>query len=722
MSDLAPIDRRSFLVSAATVGGALALGFDIPFGPRAAGASAAAPEITAWIVIKPDDTVIIRVAKSEMGQGSFTALPMLVAEELECDWSKVQAEFAAPQDNLRRQRVWGDMSTGGSRSIRSSHEFLRKAGATAREMLIAAAAAAWNVPASECSAAHSIVTHRASGRTVSFGEVAAAAARVAAPDEVTLKHPKDWTLAGKPTKRLDVIDKVQGKPIYGIDVRLPGMLYAAVIQSPAFRGKLKAVDDSRLGAVNGVRKVVRLDHAVAVIADSWWRAKTAVELLDVVWEDTGGQKVTDDSIAELLRGGLSADKAGAGRKQGDVALGLASAAKRIEAEYAVPFLAHATLEPQNCTAHVSGGKVEIWVPTQSGEAALASAATAAGVPQSNVTVHKCMLGGGFGRRGVVQDFVTLAVRIAKEVDRPVKVLWSREEDMRHDFYRPVAMAKMTAGLDVAGMPLAWHVRLTGQSVLGSLQPMLIRSGLDRHFQEGFLADMPYAVPNYLVDYAIRMTHVPVGFWRCVNHTQNCFFKESFIDELAHAAAQDPYQYRRKLIADHPHAAQLTAVLDAVARKAQWGTPLPEGVQRGIALNEAGGTFTAAVIEASVGTQSGLRVHRVVCAIDCGHVVNPLTVEMQVESAVVFALTAALYGEITIKDGRVEQSNFHDYRMLRLREMPKVETIVMPSGGFWSGVGEPPVAVVAPALCNAIFAATGKRIRSLPLKNHELMKA
>ena len=727
MNELPPINRRSFVLRVAAAGGSLALGFDIPFGPRLAGASAVAPEITAWIVIEPDDTVIIRVAKSEMGQGSFTALPMLVAEELECDWSKVKAEFAAPQENLRRQRVWGDMSTGGSRSIRTSHEHLRKAGATAREMLIAAAASEWNVAASECRAAQSTITHMPSGRTVTFGKIAEAAARIAPPKAVTLKNPKDWKLAGKPTRRLDVIDKVQGKPIYGIDVRLPNMLYAAVIQSPVFRGKLKAVDDAKLGDIRGVRKVVRLDDAVAVIADSWWRAKKAAELLDIAWDDGGNGKITSDSIGEFLRTGLSAGDAGVGRKEGDVALGLAQAAKQVEAEYAVPFLGHATLEPQNCTAHVMsdkvmGDKVEIWVPTQNGEAALASAAAAAGVPPSKVTVHKCMLGGGFGRRGVVQDFVTLAVKIASEVDAPVKVLWTREEDTRHDFYRPVAMARMTAGLDASGMPAAWHVRLTGHSVLGSLQPMAIRSGLDRHFQEGFLQDMPYDIPNYLADCAIRMTHVPVGFWRCVNHTQNCFFRESFIDELAHAAAQDPYEYRRKLLGKHRHAKELSAVLDAAAHKAEWGTPLPDGAHRGIALNEAYGTYNAAVVEASVGAHGEVRVHRVVCAIDCGHVVNPLTVEMQVESAVVFALTAALYGEITIKDGRVEQSNFHDYRMLRMREMPKVETIVMPSGGFWSGVGEPPVALVAPALCNAIFAATGKRIRSLPLKNHELMKA
>jgi isoquinoline 1-oxidoreductase beta subunit len=714
--------RRAFLLSATAAGGTLALGFDIPFGAAATEASPAAQEITAWIVIARDDSVTIRVARSEMGQGILTALPMLLAEELECDWSKVRAEFVAPQDNLRRQRAWGDMSTGGSRSIRASHEALRRAGATAREMLIAAAAAAWDVPPAECRAARSVISHPPSGRKVSFGQIAAAAARVEPPRIVALKHPKDWTLAGKPTRRLDVIAKVQGKPIYGIDVRLPGMLYAAVVQPPVFGGRLKSVDETKLAGLRGIHKVVKLDHAVAVIADSWWRAKTAVEALAVVWDDGGNGTVTSESIGAFLHTGLFAPKAGVGRKEGDVAQGLAQAATRVEAEYAVPFLAHATLEPQNCTAHVSGGKVEIWVPTQNGEASLASAAAAAGVSPGNVTVHKCMLGGGFGRRGVVQDFVALAVKIAKEVDRPVKVLWTREQDTRHDFYRPVAMARMTAGLDSAGMPLAWHVRMTGHSVLGSLQPMAIRSGLDRHFQEGFLQDMPYDVPNYLADYAIRMTHVPVGFWRCVNHTQNCFFKESFIDELAHAGRQDPYEYRRKLIGRHLHAKRLTALLDAVAGKSAWGTPLPDGIHRGIALHEAYGTHTAAVIEASVDRKGELRVHRVICAIDCGHVVNPLTVEMQVESSVVFALTAALYGEITLKDGHVEQSNFHDYRMLRMREMPRVETIVMPSGGFWSGVGEPPVALVAPALCNAIFAATGKRIRSLPLKNHDLMKA
>jgi isoquinoline 1-oxidoreductase beta subunit len=720
MSELPPIDRRSFLAKVAAVGGSLALGFEIPFGPQTIQASTPAPEITAWIVIEPDDTVIIRVARSEMGQGGFTALPMLVAEELACDWSKVKAEFVAPEESLRRNRAWGDMSTGGSRSIRTSQDYLRKAGATAREMLIAAAAAEWNVPASECSAASSVITHVPSGRTVSFGRIATAAARVPPPKDVKLKDPKDWSLLGKPTKRLEIIDKIQGKPIYGIDVRVPGMLHAAVIQSPVFKGRLKSVDESGGGRMKGVRKVVRLDDAVAVIADNWWQAKTAVEALPVTWDDCGNGQVSSGSIKDLLRDGLAADDAGIGRKDGDVAAGLAKAVKRLEAEYEVPFLSHATMEPQNCTAHVTVDKVEIWAPTQSGEATLATAARAAGVPPHKVIVHKTMLGGGFGRRGAIQDFVSLAVRIAKQVDQPVKVLWSREEDMRHDFYRPVAMTRMTAGLDAAGMPVAWHVRLTGSSIMGMMRP--IPGRVDKHFQEGFLDDMPYDVPNYLVDYATRMTHVPVGFWRCVNHSQNCFFKESFVDELAHAAGQDPYQYRRKMLRNHRCADKFIGVLDAAAAKAGWGTRPPDGIYRGIALNEVNGTFNAAVIEISLGEHNDVRVHRVVSAIDCGHVVNPLTVEMQVESATVYALTAALYGEITLKGGRVEQSNFHDCPMLRLAEMPRVETVIVPSGGFWGGVGEPPVAVVAPALCNAIFAATGKRIRSLPLKNHDLRNA
>jgi isoquinoline 1-oxidoreductase beta subunit len=718
MNKLAQVNRRSFLASVGAVGGALALRFEVPFGE----AAEAAPEITAWVLIQPDDIVIIRIAKSEMGQGSFTALAMLVAEELECDWSKVKAEFAAPHENFARNRVWGDMSTGGSRAIRSSHEHLRRAGATARHMLIAAAAGQWGVSAAECGAENSVITHRASGRSTTFGKVAAAAAGIAPPTKVELKNPKEWKLLGKPTKRLEISDKVQGKTIYGIDVRLPNMLHAAIIQAPVFRGTLKSLDETKISGMKGIRKVIKLKDAVAVVADNWWQAYNAAEALVVTWDDNGHGEVSSASISDFLRSGLAANEAGVGRKDGNVVEGLTNAASRVEAEYAAPFLAHATMEPQNCTANVVGDRVEIWVPTQNGEAALTAAARAAGVPPRNVVVHKTMLGGGFGRRGGVQDFIPHAVLIAKEMGQPVKTVWSREEDMRHDFYRPVAMTKMVAGLDAAGMPVAWHVRMTGNSIRGALTPQAVSNGVDTQFQEGFTEGMPYDIPNYLADYAMRNTHVPVGFWRCVNHTQNCFFKESFIDELAHIAEADPYEYRRKLIGKHKHADKLIGVLDAAAKRAGWGTPLAQGIHRGIALNEAYGTFTAAVAEVSIGADGQARIHRIVCALDPGHVVNPLTVEMQTESSVVYALTAALYGEITIKDGRVEQSNFHDYQMLRMAEMPKVETILMPSGGFWGGVGEPPVAVVAPALCNAIFAATGKRIRSLPLKNHDLRRA
>ena len=722
MTDVGAIDRRSFLTSVAAAGGTLTLGFAVPLGPRPTASAAPAPEITAWIVIAPDEAVTIRVAKSEMGQGALTGLAMLVAEELACDWAKVRAEFVAPHDNLARGRIWGDMSTGGSRSIRNSHELLRRAGATAREMLIAAAAAQWGVAAAECRAEKGVIAHAASGRTVSYGTIAEAAARVPPPTHVKLKDEKDWSLVGKPTRRLDVLDKVLGRTTYGIDVRLPNMLNAALVQCPVFKGTLKSVDDTKAAGMPGVRKIVTLKDAVAVVADTWWHAKQAADALTIVWDNGGNGGVSSDTIAQFLRSGLSAREAGVGRKTGNVTESLAGAAKRIEAEYAVPFLAHATMEPQNCTAHVAGDKVEIWVPTQNGEASLAAAAQAAGVPTRNVTVHKLMLGGGFGRRGVVQDFVRYAVLIAKDIGQPVKTVWSREEDMRHDYYRPVAMAKMIAGLDASGAPTGWQVRLTGNSILGTLMPLALANRVDLQFQEGFVEDMPYDVPHYLADYAMRNTHVPVGFWRCVNHTQNCFFREGFIDELAHAAGADPYLYRRGLIGAYKHADKLTAVLDAAAKRAGWGAPLPAGVHRGIALNEAYGSFVAAVCEASVEASGEARMHRIVVALDPGTVVNPMSVEMQVQSAVVYGLTATLYGEITIRNGCVEQDNFNDYRMLGMAEMPKVECVLVPSGGFWSGCGEQPVAVVAPALCNAIFAATGKRIRSLPLKNHDLRKA
>jgi isoquinoline 1-oxidoreductase subunit beta len=718
MSGSRRIDRRAFLASVAAAGGALTLGFAVPFAPRRARASQAGPEITAWVVIQPDDTVIIRIAKSEMGQGAFTALAMLVAEELECDWSKVKAEFAPPHENRRRNRVWGNMSTGASRSVSASHNDLRQAGGIARTMLVAAAAARWNVPTWECGAANSVITHHPSGRTVTFGRIAAAASEVAPPAHIKLKDPPAWKLIGTRQRRLEVPDKVAGKPIYAIDVRLPNMLYAAIAQCPVFKGTLRSVDESALSRMKGIRRLVKQPDSVAVVADSWWQAKQALNALPVSWDFGEAADVSSAAIRDALRAGLNANDVRVGRSEGDVSAALATAARRIEADYEVPFLAHATMEPQNCTAHVSADAVEIWAPTQDGETALAIAAEAAGVPQSKVIVHKMMLGCGFGRRGIFQDFVRQAVLIAKEVRQPVQLIWTREEDIRHDFYRPVAAARMTAGLDGDGMPTAWKIRIAGQSIIAAVSPRVMQFGVDRNFLQGLLEDMPYAVPNYAVDFAMRNSHVPVGVWRSVNHSQNAFFKESFIDEMAHAGASDPYLFRRKLLANKP---KELAVLDAAATRAGWNSP-PAGVFRGIALHNSQNSICAQVAEASVGRDGKLRVHRVVSAIDVGHVVNPLTIELQTESAIVFALSAALYGEISIRQGRVEQSNFHDYPMLRMADVPRVETVILASGGFWGGVGETPVPPLAPALCNAIFAATGKRIRSLPIKNHDLRSA
>ena len=710
------LSRRSFLVGVSAVGGGLALSLAVPF--DSVRTAEEAPEVTAWLLIGADNAVVIRVARAEMGQGAHTGLAMLVAEELECDWAKVSTEFVSPQENMRRDRVWGDMSTGASRSIASSQLYLRQAGATAREMLIAAAAARWNVPASECVAAMSVITHQPSGRKLAFGAVAEAAAKVPPPADVKLKDPRDWKLAGRPRRRLDVPAKVTAQPIYAIDVRLPGMLYAAIAHCPVFGGAPKAVNDGAIANMKGVRRVVRLPNAVAVIADSWWQAKRAVEALPIEWDPRGNGRVSTASIADIVRAGLSAEKSQVGRSNGDVAAAMQSAVKLVEADYEVPFLAHATMEPQTCTAHVADGEVEVWVPTQEPMTALATAASAAGVPNEKVVVHGTFLGGGFGRRAAIQEFVRQAVLIAKEVDVPVKLLWSREEDIKHDYYRPFGMARLVAGLGADGMPIAWKVRIAGPSFVHGLVPGFGMSFVDRTFISGLADEMAYDVPNYLVDYVVEQSPVPLGVWRAINYTQNTFYKESFVDEMAHAAGMDPYLYRRHLLRNN---AKHLAVLDAAAKKADWFSPLPEGMRRGIAVTEACGSVCAQVVEASV-ERGEVRVHRVVSALDCGNVVNPLSIEMQTEGAVIYALTAALTGEITIKNGGVEQSNFDSYEMLRIADAPKVETVLAPSGNFWGGAGEPPVPPLAPALCNAIFAATGKRIRSLPIKNQDLTKA
>jgi isoquinoline 1-oxidoreductase subunit beta len=708
------LSRRSFLVGVSAAGGGLALSFAVPFEQVRAGAEKT-PEVTAWLLIGADDSVVVRVARAEMGQGAQTGLAMLVAEELECDWSKVRTEFVTPQDNARRGRVWGDMSTGASRSIAASQLYLRQAGATAREMLVTAAAARWKVSPNECVAANSIITHEPTGRSVTFGAVAEDAAQVEPPGEVKLKEPGAWKLVGQPRRRLDVLDKVTARTVYAIDVRLPGMLYAAIAHCPAFGGVLKAVDENAIANMKGVRRVVRLPDAVAVIADSWWRAKRALDALPIEWDPRGNERVSTASIAAAVRAGLDAEKSQIGRSDGDIAAGLRSAAKLVQADYEVPFLAHATMEPQTCTAHVTNGRVEVWAPSQGPMTALATAASAAGLPNENAVVHAPMLGGGFGRRGAIQEYIRQAVLIAKEVDVPVKLVWSREEDIQHDYYRPYGQARLVAGLGSDGMPVAWKIRLAGPSFVHGLVPGFGMTFVDHTFLSGLAEEMVYDVPNYLVDYAVQQSPVPLGVWRAINYTQNTFYKESFVDEMAHAAGIDPYLYRRRLL--HKDVKNL-ALLDAVAKKADWFAQLPPGVSRGMAITEACGSLCAQVVEASV-ERGEVRVHRVVSALDPGYVVNPMSIEMQTQGAVVYALTAALTGEITIKNGGVVESNFHDYQMLRMADVPKVETVLVPSGDFWGGAGEPPVPPLAPALCNAIFAATGKRIRSLPIKNHDL---
>ncbi len=705
--------RRKFLKSTAAVGGGLAVGFHLP-DVLAQGATAPpAPEINAWVIVRPDDTVIIRYARSEMGQGSLTSAPMLVAEELEADWQKVRIEYASPNEQVRRKRVWGDMAAVGSRTIRNSQEYLRQAGATAREMLIAAAAQGWTVPAAECVAASNVITHTPSGRKTSFGAVATAAAKLAPPKDVKLKDPKDWKIVGKPIPRVDIPDIVMGGRRYGIDAQVPGMVYASIAQCPVFGGKLKSYDAAKIQGRRGIVKVMTLesDGAVAVIADNWWRANEALKALPIEWDTSGNGAVTSASIMDFLRAGFAEPQVPVAKRTGDVDQALASAAKVLEAEYYTPYLAHATLEPQGCTALIKDGKVEIWVSTQSAEASLATAAREAGVPLENVEVHRMQLGGGFGRRGGAQDFVRQAVAIAKTMaGTPVKLLWTREEDTRHDFYRPASLIRLKAGLDASGSPVALWSRVSAPSIIATLLKLPLKDGIDPQATAS-LRDLPHSIPNVRVEYAQRDPHVPVGFWRTVGHSQNPYVRECFLDELAHAASKDPYEYRRALLGSAPRD---LAILDAVAKAAGWGRQLPAGVHRGIAETEGYGSYTASVVEASVSAQGALTIHRIVVGLDCGYVVNPDNVVAQVQGSVVFGLTAALWGDITIKDGRVEQSNFHDYRMLKAAEMPKVEVVLAPTGGFWGGVGEPANAPVIPALCNAIFAASGKRIRSLPL--------
>jgi isoquinoline 1-oxidoreductase beta subunit len=722
MNYVPQINRRAFVVGAAAFGGGLALGMDIPFGPKVVRAADGSPELTAWVVIKPDDNVVIRIARSEMGQGSMTGLAQLVAEELECDWSKVSGEFPTPGQNVARNQVWGRMFTAGSRAIRESQEYVRKAGATARTMLIQAAANEWKVPAAECSASSSVITHKPSGRTTTYGKVAEAAAKIEPPKEVALKDPKDWKIAGKPLKRLDTPPKVTGEQVYGLDLKLPGMLCAAIKDTPVFGGKLTSFDAAKVQGMKGVKHVVKVgDSAVAVVADRWWQAKTALDALPATWDEGPNAKVSSASIAEFLKGGLDAEQAFVGNESGNAKQAIASAAKKVEAVYSFPYQNHATMEPMNSTVLYTADRCEAWVPTQVAEGALASVSEASGLPIAKCEVHKMLLGGGFGRR-TAHDYLQQAVAIAKQIPgTPIKLIWSREEDMTHGRYHPVTQAKMVGALDANNNLTGLHMRISGQSILAFVNPQGLQNGKDPFVFQGLNPGgaegaFGYTIPNLLIDHAMRNPHIPPHFWRGVNNNQNAIYLECFIDELAHAAGQDPLEFRRKLMANHP---KHLAVLNAVAERAGWGKPAPQGVYRGICQHMGYGSYVAACAEVSVSDKGAVKLHRIVAATDPGYAVNPAQIERQIAGSFVYGLSALFYQECTVKDGRIEQTNFDSYDSMRISDMPKVECIIIPSGGFWGGVGEPTIFVAAPAVLNAIFAATGTRYRSFPLKNHTL---
>jgi isoquinoline 1-oxidoreductase subunit beta len=593
-------------------------------------------------------------------------------------------------------------------------------------MLLQAAANEWQVPVGELKVADGVITHAPSNRTTTYGKVAAAAAQVTAPDPKTikLKDPKDWKIAGKPMKRLDTAQKLNGSLEYAIDVKLPGMLCAAIKDCPVFGGTVKSYDEAKIAGMPGVRKVVKVnDSAVAVVADTWWRAKTALDALPIVWDEKGNGSRTSAAIAEELKEGLTAQVTNGEITTGDAKTAIAGAPKKVEAVYGTPFLAHATMEPMNATVRISADRAEVWVATQNAEASLAALSEVSGVHISKCEAHKPILGGGFGRRGGTQDYTRQAAAIAKEFPgTPIKLIWSREEDMAHDFYRPVSQCRLQAGLDADGNLVGLHVRVSGQSINATLNPTGIVGGKDKRQLQGYYeepgdAQLGYSVPNLLIEYAMRNTHVPVGPWRGVNTNQNGVYMECFIEEVARAAGKDSLEFRRALMKNHP---KHLAVLNAVAEKGDWGKPLPQGVHRGIAQFMGYGSYSAATAEVSVSPDGKLKVHRMVLALNCGHAVNPDQIAAQVEGSVGYGLTATLYGENTVKDGRIAELNFDTYEIMRLREMPKVETVIVPTYDFWGGVGEPTICVVAPAVLNAIYAATGKPVRSLPLKNVKLV--
>jgi isoquinoline 1-oxidoreductase beta subunit len=708
MNKTSTLRRREFIKVTTSAGAGLALSFHLPWGEKLVALaqereSPFAPN--AWLRIDKDGTVTIIVAKSEMGQGVRTALPMIVAEELDADWSKVIVEQAIAD------KKYGSMGTGGSTSVRTSWEKLRTAGATARAMLVTAAAQTWGVPESTCRTENGMVIHTQSGRKLAYAELTQTAAKVPVPERVTLKYPKDFRIIGKRMPRVDTPGKVDGSAKFGIDIRIPGMLYASVAMCPVFGGKVKAYQDQKALSVPGVKKVVRIDDGVAVVAESTWAAFQGRDALQITWDEGPNVQLSSESIREMFID--AAKRPGAvAQKEGDCDAALSTAAKRIDAVYEVPFLAHATMEPMNCVADVRKDRCEIWVSTQDPQGFQGKACEITGLPEDKVIVHTTLLGGGFGRRHE-PDVLAHAVQVSKAIDAPVKVTWTREDDMMHDWYRPASYHMLSGGLDESGNLVAFRHKIIAPSISESKWPGSARNGLDEGAVEGAVR-LPYSIPNFLVEYVMANTPVPLTWWRSVYPSQNVFAVESFMDELAYAAGKDPFESRRSLVTKMP---RMKKAMELAAEKAGWGRPLPKGHALGIALSPPAFFVTPVVqiAEVSVGTDKRVKLHRVVCSIDCGIAVNPDSIEAQMESGFVYGVTAALNGKVTLKKGRVEQENFDDYPILAIDEMPVVQTVIVESSEPPSGTGEPGVPAAAPAVVNAIFAATGQRVRTLPIR-------
>lgn len=745
------LSRRTFVVGASTAGAGLAISIlsgcggsssdkpatSVPDTPtrspsptRTRSTRFDNPEVNAWVHVGVDDVVTIRIARSEMGQGTLTGLAQLVAEELECDWSKVVTEYPTPGENLKRDRVWGSFATGGSQGIRGSYEYVLEGGAAARMMLIEAAANAWGVPVGECTAANSTITHNPSGQTVTFGAVADEAAKVAPPIDIKLKKQSEWKIVGQPVLRLDSEDKITGKQKFGADLYFDGMLNASILACPIRNGKLKKFNANKVKDMPGVKYVIKVDDtSVAVVAETWWQANKALSELPVEWE--GGDKFSSTEFEKELDEGLAADQAFPGNGAGDLKKAFEEAERLVVSSYNMPFQNHAPMEPMNATAiwHKSraGESCEVWCPTQNGEAAHAALVATSGLKTEQCEVHKVHLGGGFGRRGM-SDYVSQVVNIVRQIPNThIKLLWSREEDMRQGYFHPITKARLQGTLNGRGHLTGIKMRISGQSILSALMPQALINGIDFATFQGLLPSgidprvedqtLKYDFPAFLFDHAMRNPPVRPGFWRGVNANQNAIYLECFMDELAKAAGRDPLEFRLAHLKKSP---KLAAVLRAVAKESGWGKR--DGLSRGLCCFYSFGSYTAACAEVTVDRSGQLKMHRIVAATDCGTAVNPQQIEAQIQGSFVYGLSAMLYGENTFENGEVQEENFNTFNSMRIADMPKVKTILMPSGGFWGGVGEPTIAVAAPAVMNGIYAATGIPVRKLPIKGRNLRKA